>query len=78
MGRFFDVLCNSLETFHKKFIILNVDGRITFAIYVPSTIPKASGYGRPCLCISALARGTLIKLPCHADRGELSTVLRRT
>jgi regulator of nonsense transcripts 1 len=42
MGRFFDVLCRSLETFHKKLVILAVDERLTLAIYIPRKIPRAS------------------------------------
>jgi hypothetical protein len=42
MGRFLSTMCRSLELFHKKLIILQVDQRLSLAIYVPQKIQKAS------------------------------------
>ncbi|RYP23845.1 hypothetical protein DL765_000922 [Monosporascus sp. GIB2] len=42
MGRFLPTVCRALETFHKKLIVLSVDERLTFAIYVPKKIARAS------------------------------------
>lgn len=42
MGRFLPAVSQTLETFHKKLIVLKVDERLTFAIYVPTKIAKAS------------------------------------
>jgi hypothetical protein len=42
MRRFLPAMTQALETFHKKLIILTVDERLTFAIYVPKKISRAS------------------------------------
>jgi hypothetical protein len=42
IGRFLPTVSQVLETFHKKLIILTVDERLTFAIYVPKKIARAS------------------------------------
>lgn len=42
MGRFLSTLSHALETFHKKRVILTVDERLTFAIYIPKKIVKVS------------------------------------
>jgi len=42
MGRFLSTLCRSLESFHKKFIVLRVDERLTLAIYVPAKVNSAT------------------------------------
>jgi hypothetical protein len=42
MGRFLPALSQAMETFHKKIVILTVDERLTFAIYVPKKIGRAS------------------------------------
>lgn len=36
MGRFLPTLCRCLETFHKKLVIVSVDQRLSFGIYIPS------------------------------------------
>lgn len=38
LGTFLDTTSKALETFHRKLIILQVDERLTVAIYVPRTI----------------------------------------
>lgn len=42
MGRFLPTACQALETFHKKLIVLNVNERMSVAIYVPQKIARAS------------------------------------
>ena len=42
MRRFVPTMSRVLETFHKKLIILTVDERLTFAVYVPQKIVRAS------------------------------------
>jgi hypothetical protein len=42
MARFLPAVSHSLETFHKKLIILSVDERLTVAIYVPMKVARAS------------------------------------
>lgn len=42
MGRYFDALCCSLEIFHKKLVILQVDERLTLAMYIPHKVPRTS------------------------------------
>lgn len=42
MARFLPVVCRSLEVFHKKLIVLNVNERLSIAIYVPKKIARAS------------------------------------
>lgn len=42
MGRFLPVVCRSLETFHKKLIVLHVNERLSMAVYVPHKIIRAS------------------------------------
>jgi len=42
MGSFLPTVSRVLETFHKKLILLTVDERLTFAIYVPKKIARAS------------------------------------
>jgi hypothetical protein len=42
MRRFLPSVTQALETFHKKLIILTVDERLSFAIYVPKKIGRAS------------------------------------
>ena len=40
LGRFLEVVGRVLELFHKKLIVLRVDERLTFAIYVPKKVEK--------------------------------------
>jgi hypothetical protein len=42
MGRFLPVVCNSLEIFHKKLILLNINERLSMAVYIPQKIARAS------------------------------------
>jgi len=42
MGRFLPTTCRSLEAFHKKLIVLNINERLSVAVYVPSKILRAS------------------------------------
>lgn len=42
MGRFLPTVSQTLETFHKKLIILTVDQRLSFGMYIPRKIAKAS------------------------------------
>ncbi|KAF2026561.1 RdRP-domain-containing protein [Setomelanomma holmii] len=42
MGRFLPVVCRSLETFHRKLIILNINERLSMAVYIPQKIVPAS------------------------------------
>jgi hypothetical protein len=42
MGRFLPTVCRTLETFHKKLIVLSVNERMSAAIYVPQKIAPAS------------------------------------
>lgn len=41
-ARFLPVVCASLEAFHKKLIVLNLNERLSIAIYVPQKIARAS------------------------------------
>jgi hypothetical protein len=42
MGRFLPAACRALETFHKKLIVLNVNERMSVAVYIPHKIARAS------------------------------------
>jgi hypothetical protein len=42
MGRFLPVVCRTLETFHKKLIVLHVNERLSVAVYIPQKIARAS------------------------------------
>jgi hypothetical protein len=42
MGRFLPVVCRSLETFHKKLIVLHINERLSMAVYIPHRILRAS------------------------------------
>jgi hypothetical protein len=42
MGRFLPVVCRSLETFHKKLIVLHINERLSIAVYIPQKIVRAS------------------------------------
>ena len=42
MGRFLPVVCRSLELFHKKLIVMNINERLSMAVYVPQQIARAS------------------------------------
>jgi hypothetical protein len=42
MGRFLPTMCRSLEVFHKKLIVININERLSIAIYIPQKIPRAS------------------------------------
>src|SRR5690242_9536616 len=42
MGRFLPVVCRSLEAFHKTLIVLNLNERLSMAVYVPHKIDRAS------------------------------------
>jgi hypothetical protein len=35
-------MCRSLEVFHKKLIVININERLSIAIYIPQKIPRAS------------------------------------
>lgn len=42
MARFLPAVCRSLELFHKKLIVLNLNERLSIAIYVPQKVARAS------------------------------------
>jgi len=42
MGRFLPTVCQALENFHKKLIVLNINERMSTAIYIPQKIAHAS------------------------------------
>jgi hypothetical protein len=42
MGRFLPTCCRTLELFHKKLIVMNINERLSTAIYVPQKIARAS------------------------------------
>jgi hypothetical protein len=42
MGRFLPVVCRTLETFHKKLIVMHVNERLSVAVYIPQKIARAS------------------------------------
>lgn len=42
MGRFLPTVCNALDVFHKKLILMKVNERLSVAIYIPQKIVKAS------------------------------------
>ena len=42
MGRFLPVVCQSLENFHKKLIVLHINERLSIAVYVPHKITRSS------------------------------------
>jgi hypothetical protein len=42
MGRFLPVVCQALEIFHKKLIIMSINERLSMAIYVPHIIARAT------------------------------------
>jgi hypothetical protein len=42
MGRFLPTCCRILEVFHKKLIVMNINERLSIAIYVPQKIARAS------------------------------------
>ncbi|KAK2005421.1 hypothetical protein LZ32DRAFT_673508, partial [Colletotrichum eremochloae] len=41
LATFFEKATKALEMFHRKFIVLRVDERLTIAIYIPQQIPSA-------------------------------------
>jgi hypothetical protein len=42
MGRFLPTVSQALENFHKKLIMLTVDERLSFALYIPKKVARAS------------------------------------
>ena len=42
MSRFLPVVCRSLESFHKKLIVLHINERLSIAVYIPHKIIRAS------------------------------------
>ncbi|KAH6203534.1 RNA-directed RNA polymerase [Parastagonospora nodorum] len=42
MGRFLPVVCQALEVFHKKLIIMSINDRFSMAIYLPHIIARAT------------------------------------
>lgn len=42
MARFLPTVCQSMETFHKKLIVLNVNERLSIAVYVPQKVARAN------------------------------------
>jgi hypothetical protein len=42
MGGFLPVVCRTLETFHKKLVVLHVNERLSIGVYIPQKIARAS------------------------------------